>query len=75
MRRSQTSSPAPQARGLSLADWEAAAPLDELEITSVGIVREACNVRPLPEKVGYNEHDGNRTLSDWSSYGIVLEQC
>ena len=51
MRRSQTSSPAIQGRGISLADWEATAPLDELEITSVGIVREACNVRPLPEKV------------------------
>jgi hypothetical protein len=75
MRRSQTSSPAPQTRGLSLADWEAAAPLDELEITSVGIVREACNVRPLPEKVGDNEHDHTMTFIDLKSCGIVLEQC
>lgn len=64
MRRSQTSSPAPQTRGFSLADWEAAAPLDELEITSVGIVREACNVRPLPEKVRDNEYDDTRMFSD-----------
>lgn len=51
MRRSQTSSPAPQARMMSLADWESAAPLDELEVASVGIIREACSVRPLPIKV------------------------
>lgn len=55
-RQFQPSSPKPflpQAKTVSLAEWEASAPLNQTEIASLAILKDACSSRPLPVQVNY----------------------
>ncbi|KAJ9099826.1 hypothetical protein QFC21_003826 [Naganishia friedmannii] len=50
-RQFQPSSPKPflpQTKTVSLAEWEANAPLNQVEIASLAILKDACSSRPLP---------------------------
>ncbi|KAJ6500169.1 Sec34-like family-domain-containing protein [Mycena vitilis] len=47
--------PAPQGRTLNVEEWEAKAPLTDREITSVGILKVACETAPLPYKFSDDE--------------------
>jgi hypothetical protein len=55
-RQFQTSSPKPvvtplPTKTVSLAEWEANTPLNQTELASLAIVKEACGTRPLPAQV------------------------
>lgn len=55
-RQFQTSSPKPvvvplPTKTVSLAEWEANTPLNQTELASLAIVKEACDTRPLPAQV------------------------
>ncbi|KAJ9118234.1 hypothetical protein QFC22_004141 [Naganishia vaughanmartiniae] len=53
-RQFQPSSPKPflpQTKTVSLAEWEANAPLNQVEIASLAILKDACSSRPLPAQL------------------------
>jgi hypothetical protein len=60
-RQLQTSSPKPvtalPAKTVSLAEWEANTPLNQVELASLTILKDACSSRPLPAQVcGFTVH-------------------
>ena len=54
-RQIQTSSPKPvtalPSKTVSLAEWESNTPLDQVELASVAILKDACSSRPIPVQV------------------------
>ncbi len=42
---------------VNVKDWEAKAPLDDLELRSIGLVKTASETLPLPLKVGHIHPD------------------
>lgn len=58
-RQIQTGSPKPVAalpsKTVSLAEWEANTPLDQVELASLTILKDACSSRPIPVQVSIRD--------------------
>lgn len=53
---------------ITVEDWELKAPLDELEVRSVGLIRAACEKAPLPLKVSFLSITQTVATAWWQVY-------